>query len=352
MTGSNEARTLSISVVILNYNGKAWLARCLQSLRQQTIAPDCEIVVADNQSCDGSDKLAVELMRDWKSARFLQNDGNLGYCEGNNRGAAIATGDYLFFLNNDAWLEPDCLEKLLDGVQESDAQAAMPMVLDYADNRFQSMGAAGFDLFGWSSTRKRSAGLREVLMPEGCGYLIRRDWFERLGGFDRELFMYSDELDLSLRVWACGGRAVVVPSARMHHRGAVDVNPAGDARVVEFRTSDSKRYFANRNGLLVVAKCMKWLWLWMIPAQCFGLLLEAVLAMILIRRWGYVRRAYLDAIRDAWRLRFHIRDERGRLAEMRKRGDGWMLRFLKFRLNRWDELVRAGRHGLPRVSAR
>src|SRR5262245_60733399 len=103
----------AISIVILNYNGAKWLDRCLESIRQQTIFERIEVIVADNASSDGSDQLAQKLLEGWPNGRFIANGGNLGYCAGNNRGAAAATGKYLFFLNNDTWLEADCLEKLL-----------------------------------------------------------------------------------------------------------------------------------------------------------------------------------------------------------------------------------------------
>ena len=74
----------AISVVILNYNGRRWLGPCLESLRQQTLLPQIEIILADNASQDGSDVLAAELARDLPNARFQQNGGNFGYCEGNN----------------------------------------------------------------------------------------------------------------------------------------------------------------------------------------------------------------------------------------------------------------------------
>lgn len=349
---SDIARIPKVSVVVLNYNGRAWIEKCMDSVRAQTIAEEVELIVADNQSPDGSEQVAQARARGWPSAKVLQNGGNLGFCAGNNRGVDLARGTYLFFLNNDAWLEPDCLERLIAETEKHQAQAAMPRVLDYSDDRFQSLGAEGFDLFGWVSTRRFHAETREVFMPEGCGYLIRRDWFERLGRFDEAFFMYSDELDLSMRLWAAGGRAVAVPSATMHHRGAADVNPAGGGRVVEFRTSDSKRYFANRNGLMVVVKNTQWLWLWFVPAQCLALLAEALVSLFLVRRFGFVQRAYFAAMRDAWVQRKHLLAERRRLRALRKREDLWLLRFFRIRFNRWDEILRLKEHGCPKVTAR
>lgn len=337
---------------MLNYNGARWLERCLESLRRQTIYGRLEIIVADNNSPDRSDRLAAEIMKDWSNGRVIQHGENLGYCEGNNRAAAQARGDYLFFLNNDTWLEPECLERLLNEVERVHAGAATPLVMNYDDDGFQSIGAAGFDIFGLVTSRTPQAKTREILMPEGCSYLIRRDLFELVGGFDREFFMFADEADLSWRVWIAGHAAVAVPAARLHHRGAANVNPAGGGAVLEFRTSDTKRRLANRNGLLVLLKNAQGLLLLLVPGQLLLLMAEAIFGLLVVRRWTFIKLAYLEAFRDCWRLRRHILAERRRISHFRRRADLWMLRFLKLRLNRWDEVVRVWKWGFPEVSAR
>jgi GT2 family glycosyltransferase len=341
-----------VSVVILNYNGERWLRKCLDSLRKQSISDRIEIILADNLSTDNSAALAEELVRGWSNATFIQHVDNLGYCEGNNRAARLARGRYLFFLNNDTWLEPGCLEILVAQSEAHCAQAAGPLVLNYDDDSFQSAGASGFDIFGLSSTRQPFALTSGVFMPEGCAYLIERRLFEQLGGFDSVFFMFSDELDLSWRLWVAGYKAVTVPGSRLHHRGAANVNPQGAGRVVELRTSDTKRFYANRNGLLVVAKNAQGPLLCLLPLQILLLALEAVAALVLVRRWSFVRKAYLDALREFWRLRPHVREERKRLRTLRRRSDWWMLRFLRWRPNRWDEVVRTARYGVPKVTPR
>jgi GT2 family glycosyltransferase len=343
---------LLISVIVLNYNGARWLVRCLESLRRQTLLPQTEIILADNLSTDGSDRLAEKLIDGWPNALFIQHGENLGYCEGNNRAARRARGQYLFFLNNDTWLEPNCLQVLLDEVRVCQAQAATPLVLNYEDDSFQSLGARGLDLFGLSTSRVFYSTTRPVFMPEGCSYLIDHRVFEELGGFDPVLFMFSDELDLSWRLWLAGYKAIGVPAARLHHRGAANVNPEGAGQVTEFRTSDTKRFYANRNGLLVVGKNAEHVWWWFLPMQVALLLLEAIVGLVLVRRWGFIRRAYLQAFTESWRLRHHVAQQRGRISALRRRSDWWMLRFVRLRPNRWDELVRLFRFGFPNVTAK
>jgi GT2 family glycosyltransferase len=347
----NPAKSIPlVSVVVLNYNGARWLERCLGSLREQTLFPQIEVIVADNLSNDGSDHLAAQLLNGWSNGVFIQHGQNLGYCAGNNRAAEAARGQYLFFLNNDTWLEPDCLETLLAETRRLGASVAAPLVLNYDDDSFQSLGAFGFDLFGLVSTRASSAQPREVLMPEGCAYFIERKLFEQLGGFDPEFFMFAEECDLSWRVWISGHKAVAIPAARLHHRGAAQVNPQGGGKVVESRTSDTKRFYANRNNLLVLLKNAQHVLLVSALFQVGLLALEAAISLLLVRRWGFVQRAYCDALHDCWRLRKHILAARQRIATVRRRSDFWMLRFLRLRFNRWDELQRMRRFGLPKIT--
>ena len=339
-----------VSVIILNYNGARWMERCLASLKRQSILSQLEVIVADNQSSDGSDELSKKLLSDFPAGRFIQNGGNLGYCEGNNRPAGIALGEYLLFLNNDTWLEPDCLEKLVSEVQKTGADAATPLICNYEDASFQSLGAGGFDIFGLSSTRLPHTETREVLMPEGSAYLIRRELFNQLGGFDPKFFMYADEMDLSWRVWVSGHKAVAVPKARLHHRSAAAANPSGGGSIVELRTNATTRYYSNRNSLLVILKSAQHILLSSVVLQIALLGVEALVAAVVTRNKTFVRRAYWDATIDCWTLRQHILDQRRRIRAFRKRSDWWMLRFFRLRLNRWDEILRIRRMGLPKVS--
>src|SRR5262245_60705978 len=116
----------TVSVIVLNYNGKLWIERCLQSLQSQTIFDQLEIIVTDNKSNDGSDELAAQWFTHQPKGFLLQNGANLGYSEANNRAAALSKGRYLFFLNQDAWLEPDCLEILCREVDAVHADGATP----------------------------------------------------------------------------------------------------------------------------------------------------------------------------------------------------------------------------------
>ena len=341
-----------ISVVILNYNGAVWLQRCFDSLRAQTIFPAIEVIVADNASADGSDKFAEEVLRTWSNGLFIQNGGNLGFSEGNNRGAARATGQFLFFLNNDTWLEPDCLEQLYNAAVVHQADGGMPVVLDYPDDHFQSLGASGFDWFGIPNDQPPTSAPVELFAAAGCSILVRSEMFRRVGGFDAAHFLYAEETDLSWRILIAGGRLFGVPAARMHHRGGVAVNPEGQTRVVESRTSETKRFLANRNGLLLLLKNAQHVLLLLVIPHLFLLGFEALVSLLLVRRWSYVRQSYVRAVPACWAMRAHVRDWRRRIRGFRQRGDFQMLRFLRFKPSRWTDFTKLLHWGVPKVDRR
>jgi GT2 family glycosyltransferase len=341
-----------ISVIILNYNGRVWLPRCFESLERQTIFQDLEVILTDNHSSDGSDALAAAWLAKLGKGCVVQNGVNLFYCGANNNGAAVARGEFLLFLNNDTWLEPDCLEKLYAETVSAGADCAAPAVFDYDDDTFQSGGDVGLDLFGLPTLRSPARRTQETFAAPGCSLLVKTELFRKIGGFPPELLIYADETDLSWRVWIAGGKVVAVPNARLHHRGAAVVNPEGKTKTVESRTSEAKRFLANRNGILLLLKNSQHILLLLLIPHLLLLLAEAGVSLVLTRRWSYIRKSYLSAIIEAFRMRAHVCEWRRRIRGFRKYGDFWMLHFLRLRPSRWGEVERLFKFGPPKVDAK
>jgi GT2 family glycosyltransferase len=344
---------LKISVVVLNYNGMEWLPRCFESLQRQTIFDRIEIILTDNQSADDS----VKFTNDWLAqtgakGRVVQNGANRFYCGANNNGAAAATGEFLLFLNNDTWLEPDCLEKLYDETVKAGADCAAPAVFNYNDDTFQSGGETGIDFFGLAVGGPPATRTMTTFASPGCSLFIRTEMFRKIGGFPSELLIYADETDLSWRVWIAGGKVVAVPAARVHHRGAAVVNPEGKTKTVESRTSETKRFLTNRNEILFLLKNSQHILLLLLIPHMLLLLVEVLASLILIRRWSYVQKSYLAAVADAFRMRGHVREWRRRIRGFRQRGDFFILRFLRLKPARWEEVKRLFKFGPPKVDAK
>ena len=338
-----------VSIIVLNCNGANWLPKCFETIQAQTIIGQIETIMVDNNSSDDSVAVARKWFEKFPAATIVRHSENIGYCGGNNSGARAARGRWLLFLNNDTWLEPDCMEKLVAGTEKIGAVASTPLVLNYPDNSYQDFGFYGFDMLGLPSPSAVATHTREIFIAGGCSYLIRADVFEKLGMFDAEFFIYSDDADLSWRVWIAGYKVAGIYEARLHHRGAAGVNPSGGITTVEFRTNDRKRFLTNRNCLLTLLKNGQFILLLPLTLLIPQLFIESLAGAVILRRWSFAKSSFWSVLHDCWRLRGHIRQERKRVATFRKHSDFWMMRFFKFRLNRWDEVKRALKYGLPRV---
>ncbi|MBN2506062.1 MAG: glycosyltransferase family 2 protein [Verrucomicrobia bacterium] len=338
-----------ISVIIVCHNDGAWLPRCVESIRTQSIAPHIELILADNASGDGTDQIARTLIAGWHNALFLPTGGDLGFCAAHNRGADVARGRYLYLFSPDTWLEPDCLEQLYTTAEREQAAAAGTLMLEYDDNTVQARGSHGFDLFGNPVSPRRGRDPHPLFCIAGF-YFIRKDVFVRMGKLDETFFMYGEEMDLSWRLWISGERVVPVMTARVHHRGAAGVNPAGGMRAVEHRTSTQKRFLANRNYLLVIAKnCQHVLLLLLLPCTLL-ILLEGLLTLLISRSGTLARDVSLRPLAAAWRLRTHIRNQRRHIRTLRRHGDFHMLRFLRPGFGRSAEIRTLLRRGFPRFT--
>ena len=331
----------------MNYNCKQWLDRFFPSIRAQSIFDRLEVILVDNTSTDGSAEICQREMAAWPNGKFLPTGGNFGYGGGCNRGAAIARGKYLFFLNPDVWLEPSCLEELVKHAEATSTEIVSPRVLYYDSDNLQGQGAPGFDIFG-CMTRPREGELLAEPFSVAAFYFITRELLLRSGGFDEEFFLYNEEMDLSWRAWLAGATINQVPSAKIHHQGA----SSGD-RTVENRTNETKRFYANRNQLLTLLKNAHGPLLVLVLNQMALITIEAILGVILARRFSFLRWSLLKPLADCWRLRGHIFKERRRIRGFRRRGDLWIIRrFFTFRFGRWMDVKRLFESGVKIDRAR
>ena len=122
--------------------------------------------------------------------------------------------------------------------------------------------------------------------------------------------------------------------------------------MVESRTSETKRYLANRNNLLVLLKNSQHIFLFLTFPQLLLLLAEALVNLVLVRRWSYVRKSYFKAIADAFGMLGHVREWRRKIKGLRKRSDFALLGYLRWRPNRLEDAKNLFKFGMPKVDAR
>ncbi len=274
------------SIIIPNWNGAKFLPDCLRSLRRQTF-DDFETIVVDN----GSEDESLEIVRkEFPEVRVLPLDRNYGFAAACNRGAEEARGDVLVLLNNDTEADPEWLEEIERTLQEHPEAGSIASKILLFDKRNvihstgDMMGRDGIPINRgvWEEDKGQYDLYQQVFSACGAAAAYRREMWEELGGFDEDLFMYLEDVDLAWRAQLRGWKTVFAPRAKVYHR----LSATGGGPVASFYTG--------RNTILVIVKDM--------PGK------------LIRRHWRHILGAQL---RIAWDV---IRSSRGDAARARLRG--------------------------------
>ncbi len=215
-----------VSAVVVTYREVALTLAAVASLKAQT-APVSEIVVVDN---DPERSIAEPLAREHPDVRLLALD-NPGHAVACNRGAELVTGDVLVFLDPDAALAPDALERMLAALRESPRAAlASPQIL-FADRPTVNAGENPVHLTGLSWCGRydqppESGPPRTVFTTSGACHVVRADAFRAVGGYCEDYFVLYDDPDLCWRLWIAGHEVVYVPGRAGHARLPLRREPA------------------------------------------------------------------------------------------------------------------------------
>ena len=234
----------AVSVVVPTLDAGPMLFECLE--RIDPCRPEVELIIVDNGSTDGSVDKAAER---FPLARIIANDFNQGYAQACNQGAAVATGEFVLFLNNDAFMSPENLDVLLTAARGDPAGAVWQPVNEHPDGIVEFSG----DCFTWWGfflhlhDRPCGPALRTVFAAKAACLLVRRGVFESLGGFNGDYFAYFEESDFCWRVRLASWEVRVVPDAHVEHIGGVTTS--------RLLSPDEVRYLAFRNRIRTILAC-------------------------------------------------------------------------------------------------
>lgn len=207
-----------LSVIIVNYNVKHFLEQCLYSVQKACKGIDAEIIVADNNSTDGSRGF---LEPAFPGVTFLWNTDNTGFAKANNQALEMATGDFILFLNPDTIIPEDCIEKCIQFFDlHKDAGAVGVRMVDgsgkflkESKRAFPSPLTSLFKLSGLARIFPHSPTFARYHLghlPEkenhvvdvlaGAFMMIPKTVLKLTGNFDDRFFMYGEDVDLSFRI--------------------------------------------------------------------------------------------------------------------------------------------------------
>lgn len=254
----------SIHIVIVNWNTGDYLGQCLRSiaLADRDDVELARVTVVDNASTDGS---AADPDDSGLPLEVMHNPTNVGFAAACNQGAAGSEADYLLFLNPDACLLPDTLAAVT-GFMDSERAAPVGVcggqMLDpdgaaaISCARFPTLRVLFGKMTGLGSvmpwlfpshhlTPAETRTSRVVDQVIGAFFLVRRELFTRLGGFDTRYFIYYEEVDFSLRALRQGSRSYFLKEARVLHAEHVSTDLARDRRT--YHSLRSRLIYARRH---------------------------------------------------------------------------------------------------------
>lgn len=227
--------TVKLSIIIVHYKVKKVLFDCIKSIYEAQTKIPYEIIVVDNDEIKVIDE---ELKKFFPNVKYVKALKNNGFGAGNNLGKRYAKGEFLFFLSPDTKIFPGTIEELVDILQKDKKAAVVsPILLDKNRKPYPLQGtkeltplrgivALSFlnKLFPnnpiskdyWLLNRNKK-NIVEVDVAPGTALFVRKDIFEKIGGFDERFFLYFEESDLCKRVKKLGYKIYIIPHSRVFH---------------------------------------------------------------------------------------------------------------------------------------
>ena len=223
-----------LSITICSWNTREFLRACLESISALREETNLEVIVVDNASEDGSVQM---VQADFQWVRLEAMKENLGFGRGHNHAFATAHGRYLMPLNSDTEVHPGALRAIVEFMDKnSDVGVLGPKLLNpdgslqFSCRRFPNPVAALFRNTFLGRLFPKNKFTRDYLMQDwqhneqrdvdwvsGAGFCMRRELYERIGGFDEQFFMYLEDVDLCYRTHEAGFRVVYFPEAVITH---------------------------------------------------------------------------------------------------------------------------------------
>lgn len=243
--------TPALSIVIVSFNTRADLQRCLTSLHQPPPQVAHDIIVVDNASTDGS----ADVARRFPGVQVIDAGENLGFSAASNRGIRASTGVNLLLLNSDTIVPPGAIDTLMSVLaQHPEATVVGPRLVDGDGRPELSFGSMITPLSEWRQgrlMRRLSAGdpatvaqvdawTREEHWPDwvtGACLLVRRADAEAVGLLDERFFMYTEDVDFCAAIRAGGGRVLFTAATEIVHLGGRSKTTAPRATHAAYRRS-------------------------------------------------------------------------------------------------------------------
>lgn len=261
-------------VIIVNWNSADYLRGCLSSLARCKASVQLQTIVIDNASFDGSETL---VRTEYPGVQFVQLERNLGFGGASNLGASLTNMPYLLFLNPDTEVCGEAIERMLAAMRSLPAAGVLgcrllntdltlqtscvqtyPGVLNQLlDFEWLQRRTPRWPLWGNAAIYQRRPGPVPVDALSGACMLVRRSAFEKIGGFSPEYFMYSEDLDLCLKLKLAGFGSYYLDSAEVIHHGGKSSDRLDDEGRPAAMQREATWQFIRRHRGAAAANCYR-----------------------------------------------------------------------------------------------
>lgn len=242
-----------VSVVILNYNGKALTSECIRSVLKSTYKL-YEIVVVDNGSTDGSYAFLKKNFGSIKNIRIIRSDKNLFFTGGFNLGAKKSKGDWIILLSNDIVIDKNCIKELLICSENNSRNLIQPKILRYDNKKVIDNVGGRFDIFsfgtgigGGEKDKGQYDYSVELDYVSATTFMISRRFFLSLGGYDQWYYSHYEDVDISLKAKKKGGRCLLCYKSKLYHRGSVTYKKYVDNPTLLYHIRKNRLYVVLSN---------------------------------------------------------------------------------------------------------
>ncbi len=242
----------SVSIITVNFNQSLVTEQLLASIDSTNSYPNIEIIVVDNGS-------KINSVPEWKTkypgVKFIRSEKNLGFAGGNNVGVKDATGEYLFFVNNDTEFTDGLVKTLVDLMDQHPEVGMVSPKIRYFDEP-DTLQYAGYTPMNYYTCRNATIGQFEkdngqydhttgqTGYGHGAAMMVRREAIDKAGLMAENFFLYYEEMDWCDRIKKAGYQVWVEPRALIYHKESVSVG----------KDSALKEYFMNRNRILFIRR--------------------------------------------------------------------------------------------------
>jgi GT2 family glycosyltransferase len=302
-----------VSVCIANYNGDTIIAACIASVLAQDCGFPVEIIVHDDASSDESVEI---LRRDYPQVRLLESKENVGFCVSNNRMAAVANGEYLLLLNNDATLLPGALAALSQCAISMEKPAILTLPQYHAETRQLIDAGCFLDPF-LNPVPNLDINKKDVGMVIGACLWIPKILWDQIGGFPEWFGSLAEDLYICCvaRLW--GYRVIALPDSGYLHAVGHSFG-GGKAEKKRLTISKKRRQLSERNKNIAMLLCYPAVMLVLIfPMHILLLLIEGAVLSILKGKADLFFDIYWNSLKSLWSLRSLILEKRRQTQQTR-----------------------------------